>query len=97
MGAFADVVAVIRQDKMPLFINDPGFVEKGAVAGLGPDFLKAGSAGGRLLAEVLGGKDPAALPLQKDLDTLLYVNKAAAAAAGVQVPQSVLARAAKVF
>ena len=97
MGAFADVVAVTGQDKMPLFINDPGFVEKGAVAGLGPDFLKAGSAGGRLLAEVLGGKDPAALPLQKDSDTLLYVNQAAAAAAGVKVPQSVLARAAKVL
>ena len=97
MGAFADVVAVTRQDGMPLFINDPGFVEQGAVAGVGPDFAQAGRSGGRLLAAVLGGKDPAAMPLQKDSDTLLYVNTAAAAAAGVQVPQAVLERAARVF
>ena len=97
MGAFEDVVAVTGQNRMPLFINDPGFVDKGAVAGLGPDFAKAGASGGRMLAEVLGGKNPASLPLQQELDTLLYVNREAAAAAGVQVPQAVLARAAKVF
>ena len=97
MGAFDDVVAVTRRDKMPLFINDPGFVEKGAVAGLGPDFAKAGRAGGRLLAEVLDGKDPATMPLQLDSDTLLCVNRAAAAAVDFQVPEAVLARAAKVF
>ena len=97
MGAFADVVGVTKQDEMPLFINDPGFVDKGAVAGVGPDFKKAGIAGGRMLAEVLGGKEPAGMPLQKDSDTLLYVNQAAAAAAGVQVPQAVLDGAAMVF
>jgi len=97
MGAFEDVVAVTGQSRMPVFINDPGFVDKGAVAGLGPDFAKAGASGGRMLAEVLGGKDPASLPLRQELNTLLYVNREAAAAAGVQVPQVVLARAAKVF
>jgi len=97
MGVFDDVVAVTRRNEMPLFINDPGFVAQGAVAGLGPDFAKAGRAGGRLLAEVLGGQDPATTPLQLGADTLLYVNRAAAAAVGVQAPQAVLERAAKVF
>ena len=97
MGVFDDVVAVTKRNEMPLFINDPGFVAQGAVAGLGPDFAKAGRAGGRLLADVLGGQDPATTSLQLDADTLLYVNRAAAAAAGVQVPQAVLERAARVF
>jgi putative ABC transport system substrate-binding protein len=96
MAAFADVLAAAGEHRVPVFINDPGFVEQGAVAGLGPDFRKAGVAGGRLLAEVLDGRRPGALPLRRCSATQLYVNPAAAAALGVRLPAAVLDRAAAV-
>ncbi len=95
MAAFDDVVSVTGGAGIPLFINDPGFVKKGALAGLGPDFTKAGLAGGRMLADVLDGGNPASIPLERNLDTLLEVNKTAAAALGISFPQPILDRAAE--
>lgn len=97
MGAFADVAAVCRADRVPLFINDTAFVERGAVAGVGPDFASAGRAGGRLLAQVLDGRDTATTPLQLDRATLLYVNETAADAVDMRLPQAAIDSAARIL
>ena len=96
MGEFAAVARLARRAGVPLFINDVSFVGRGAVAGLGPDFAHAGVAGGRLLARVLDGADPASLPLHLDDATLLSVNEAAARAVGLEIPEAVRDRATSV-
>lgn len=95
------IVKIGHDTRTPVFTGETGGVERGAVASVGLDYIEVGRIGGLMVADVLEGKKPG------DIDSLIaftrmsgfkvVVNKPAAAAMGVTVPDAVLKRATKII
>jgi ABC-type uncharacterized transport system substrate-binding protein len=58
------VITTCRQARIPVFSQLPGDPRRGTIFDLGFDFYQAGRVCGELAAEVLGGTDPATVPIR---------------------------------
>lgn len=100
-AALETVVKVGQETKTPVFTGEPRGVERGAIATVGVDYIHVGKLAGHMVAEILNGKKPGditpVLAYESMPKPLVVVNKRAAAAVGITIPQSVLARATKVI
>ncbi len=97
-SAYDAILKSARAAKLPLFSTDTTTVARGGVASFGVDEYKEGVAWAKELAiPVLLGRDAATLVPFYYKERELYVNTAAAAAAGITIPPAVLSRAAKTF
>ena len=77
MSAIDTVIATARAAHVPVFTITPGPPERGTLFDLGIDFHALGEVHGRLAADVLGGADPAAIPIldvQAQVPRRLVVN-----------------------
>jgi len=93
LQSFDAIVKTTRDAKLPLFINDPEFTSRGALACVGLGWYPAGKAGGILAARVLRGEDPATIPFQEVVERKLVLNQEAAARLGMVFPPDVVASA----
>jgi putative ABC transport system substrate-binding protein len=91
--AFEAIVKIGRQNKLPVYAGDTDSVPRGAVAALGFNYFDVGRQTGKIVARVLNGEKPGAIPVQGVEITELFVNPAAAEAMGVKIPEPVVARA----
>jgi putative ABC transport system substrate-binding protein len=94
--AIESVVQVCEDNDIPLFASDVGMARKGAISGLGLDYYVNGQEAGKLAARVLGGEDPANIPISTTPMTIVYLCPDAAARMGVTIPQAVLDTATEV-
>jgi ABC-type uncharacterized transport system substrate-binding protein len=69
-SALGSVIATARQANVPVFSILPGDPERGTIFDLGCDFYEAGRQVGFLAADVLGGADPAAIPIRDVVDVV---------------------------
>ena len=60
-GAVLD--AATRQ-QIPMMFNGTFWVERGALAGYGPDFYESGRQAARLVSKILNGESPANIPVE---------------------------------
>ncbi len=95
LQGFDGIVKATRSAKVPLFINDPEFTARGAVACVGLGWYPAGKAGAALAARVLRGEDPRNIPFQEVAMQKLVLNQEAAKSLGIVFPPDVIAAAAK--
>ena len=84
---------VAGEARIPVFSVDSEFIEKGALAVLGPDYYQTGYEGGEYLARVLKGEDTAQLPILQTQKTRFIFSPDAAAALGITVPPEPLKKA----
>jgi len=84
LGAF---VQVARTNRIPLFVGDEGSVEKGGIATLGIDYYELGRETGKLVVEVLNGKDISKLPVVVGSSGKLVVNKEAMEFFNITIPK----------
>ena len=61
---FDSVVKVARDARLPLFIDDPVLVERGALAAVGVGWYEAGRAAAPVIKRVLEGESPARIPFE---------------------------------
>ncbi|MGD9920455.1 MAG: ABC transporter substrate-binding protein [Pseudorhodoplanes sp.] len=101
LAALEAVVKVGEETKLPIFTHETRGVERGALASVGLNYRELGRIAGVMVADILAGKKAGdispVLAHQKLPKLSLVVNKKAAAAMGVTIPQSVLGRADKVI
>ncbi|MGE4553096.1 MAG: ABC transporter substrate-binding protein [Desulfovibrionaceae bacterium] len=98
ISALESAIKVCRQSKLPLFTGDTDSVERGSVAAVAIDYYQMGRQTADMAARILRDhEDPGDMPVQTIRQFGLYVNKSAAAAMGVAIPPSILARATKVI
>ncbi|MCX6624270.1 MAG: ABC transporter substrate-binding protein [Acidobacteria bacterium] len=95
LQAFSGIAQVAASKHMPLIINDPEFVSKGALAAVGIGWKESGRAGGQLAARVLDGDSPAAIPMQNYVVTKLVLNHKVAGRLHIRFPDWMLAEAAR--
>lgn len=97
VSALESAVGVAVGAKLPLYAADTDSVARGALAAVGFNYFDVGVQTAALVDRVLKGDDPGAIPVVFASGTDLQVNKATAAAIGLDLPQAVLARASKVI
>ena len=64
-AAFESVIAAAKEKKVPVFSPSPFEIMKGASAAIFPDFQEGGVVAGHMIAKILKGESPAAMPFYK--------------------------------
>jgi putative ABC transport system substrate-binding protein len=98
ISALESAIKVCTQNRLPLIVGDVDSVDRGAIAAVAVDYYKMGLQTGDMVYRILvEGVAPGEMPVEFLNDLNLHVNKKAAAAMGVTLPEATVARAAKVI
>ncbi len=97
VSALESAIGVAAEAKLPLYAGDVDSVGRGALAAVGFNYADVGIQTAALVDRVLKGEAPSAIPVTFAAGSDLQVNKKAAAAIGLTIPQAVLDRATKVI
>jgi ABC-type uncharacterized transport system substrate-binding protein len=87
------LVELTLQHQIPSISQFRLFVESGGLMTYGPNVLELYRQEGRLVARILKGSSPAALPIERPAQIELIVNRRAARALGVTLTPTILVRA----
>jgi ABC-type uncharacterized transport system substrate-binding protein len=93
LQGFDAIAKAARDAKLPLIINDPEFVLKGALVAVGIGWYETGKAASRVLARVLRGEQPRNIPFEEVAVKKLVLNQKVATTLGITFPAD-MARAA---
>lgn len=96
VSAIESVIGAAEAKKVPVIAGEGDSVQRGAMATFGIDYTELGKQTGQMAAKVLGGADPATLPVETQQTPKLYVNPAAAERAGITLPDALVKRADEV-
>ncbi len=88
--AFDGLARQLTDGRVPLVIDSPEFLKRGALAVVGVGYYQSGFAAAEPLARVLNGEKPAAIPLRNVTDKKILFNKEVAAKLGIAFPPEVL-------
>lgn len=96
-SAIGAVVKICNDAKIPVIGSERAHIDNGGLATIGIDYFLLGKQTGKMAARVLKGEKPAEIPVEDSKDLKLIVNKKAAAAIGIDVPEAVLSKADEVI
>ena len=100
VSALSALVEVATDNGIPVMSADPSSAETiGVLAAWGFDYYKMGRATGKMIAEIIEGKDPGKIPtgfMTDPSDTDLLINLDVAKKLGLSFPKSVLNTANKI-
>jgi putative tryptophan/tyrosine transport system substrate-binding protein len=91
------IIARAGQHKLPAVYYDRYFVTAGGLISYGPDLVDQYRQAAGYIDRILKGEKPADLPVQMPTKYQIVLNLKAAKALGLDVPQSILARADEVI
>ena len=97
VSALEAVIAVGKENKLPVFSGDTDSVTRGTIASIGFDYFQVGLQTGAVVVRVLKGEKPGDIAVQNASGTDLFVNPKAAASMGVTLPDAIVKRAKKVI
>ena len=92
-AGFAGLIKAANECKVPVFSPAPFEVLQGAVAAFFPDFQEGGVEAGKMIARILKGESPAAIPFYRVKTTKLAVNPGGAGKVGVTLPPDMVKQA----
>ena len=95
-AGFAGVIQVARDCRIPVFSPSPFEVMQGAVLSFAADFQEGGVVAGKMIARILKGESPAAIPFYRVQSTKLVVNPGDASRIGVTLPPGLVKEANEV-
>lgn len=96
-----EAIVKIGQDvKLPVFTGETGGVKRGALGSVGLDYMAVGRLAGNMVADVLEGAEPgqidSVIAYQVADKFKVVINRGAAQRMGIELPESVLAKATEV-
>jgi len=97
VAALEAVIKVAEENDIPVIAGEGDSVERGALATFGIDYYELGKQTGEMAIKVLSGEDPAGMPIETQKNMKLYLNKKAAEAMGVEIPEDLLSEADELF
>lgn len=101
VAALESIIKIGEDVDLPIFAGETGAVGRGVVASVGLDYVGLGRITGHIVARVLNGENPGDIDAVIGYEVLddfkVVVNMKAAEAMGIEVPESVLARATEVI
>ncbi|WP_066302426.1 ABC transporter substrate-binding protein [Arthrobacter luteolus] len=90
VSAIDSVVEAAESQQVPLVVGDSATVKAGGAATYGLDYEQLGYQTALMAIKILEGEDPAGMPVEKQTESLLVINKGAAERMGVTIPQELL-------
>ncbi|MGI9860535.1 ABC transporter substrate-binding protein [Moorella naiadis] len=97
VSSIAGVLQVTEQHKIPVIAGESGTVEAGVLGTIGIDYYKLGEQTGQMALRVLKGEKPQDMPIEKQKDLSIVLNAKTAAALGINIPEDLQKKAAKIF
>jgi len=97
VSAIDAVVAAAENAGVPFLMADPTSLEFGPVLATGFDYYRHGRITGAVVADVLSGRRPDAIPVTYQSGAEIHVNLDAAGKIGLTVPTAILERASGLF
>lgn len=97
VSAFEAIVGVAEENDLPLISGDTDSVSRGAVAAVGFDYYQVGLQTADVVLRVLKGENPGQIPVTFATGSDLVLNKKAAEAQGLELPEALLERATKII
>jgi putative tryptophan/tyrosine transport system substrate-binding protein len=94
LQGFDALAKVARDARLPLIINDPEFVARGALAAVGLGWYQAGRAAAPLIVRVMRGESPQGIPFEEVAVKKLVLNREVAKTLGITFPADLEAEAA---
>ena len=91
------LAAICRQRRVPLISGWASIARAGALMTYGPNLADAYRRVAYQVVRILGGADPAILPIERPTNFELVVNRCTAAALGLELPPLILAQADEVI
>ena len=95
LQALEGVIKPTASAKVPLVLNDPEFVDRGALLGVGLSWHDSGLAAGKMAARVLRGESPATMPILALAKRRVVLNHEMARKLGIVFPPALLEEAKK--
>lgn len=89
LQGFDAIAKAARDAKLPLIINDPEFVQRGALVAVGIGWYETGKGASKLLARVLRGEQPRNIPFEEVAVKKLVLNQEVAKALGITFPPEI--------
>ncbi|MBN8443775.1 MAG: ABC transporter substrate-binding protein [Thauera sp.] len=96
VSAYESLVKVGNDAKIPMIAADTDSVKRGAIAAIGIDYRKLGVQTGNIVARILKGEKPGAIPSETSSTLELFVNPGAAEKQGVKLSDALLKSAAQI-
>ena len=90
VSAIDSVVEAAETQQVLLVVGDSATVKAGGAATYGLDYEQVGYQTALMAIKILEGEEPATMPVEKQTESLLVVNKGAAERMGVSIPQELL-------
>ena len=91
-----DAIAKAAHDaKLPLIINDPEFVHRGALVAVGIGWYETGKAASKVLSRVLRGEQPRNIPFEEVAVKKLVLNQEIAKGLGITFPPDIVQAASQ--
>jgi putative tryptophan/tyrosine transport system substrate-binding protein len=92
---FDAIVKAARAAKLPLIINDPEFVQRGALIAVGISWYQSCGAASKVLARVLRGEQPRNIPFEEVAVKKLVLNQEVAKTLGITFPPDMVQAASQ--
>jgi ABC-type uncharacterized transport system substrate-binding protein len=86
LQAFSAIAKVTADHRLPLIINDPEFVSKGALLAVGIGWYRSGYEAGKMASRVLRGESPALIPMSNVAERKIVLNDGVARRLGISFP-----------
>ena len=96
VSALESLIGVARQAKLPVYCGDTDSVARGCIGTIGFDYFQVGVQTAAIVARVLQGENAGDIAIDVARGTDLVLNRVAAAAFGVTIPEDMLANAKKI-
>lgn len=96
-SSFPTIVQPAKRAKIPVFGFMGSMSAQGAVVILTRDYADMGHDSGQIAARVMRGAKPAEIPLLQSRKTRLFINREAARATGLLIPENLIKSADRVF
>lgn len=91
------LIGKANKERLPLIVSEESRVRTGALASYGPDFRLIGAQSAKLVVKVLKGTKPADIPIETPDPLVLTINRSAAKAISLKIPDKILERADRIF
>jgi putative ABC transport system substrate-binding protein len=95
LQGFDGIVKAARDAKLPIIINDPEFVPRGALVAVGIGWHETGKAASKILARVLRGELPRNIPFEEVAVKKLVLNHEVAKSLGITFPPDIVQAASR--
>ena len=92
-SSMAVVTDIFNKADIPYYVSADSMVKDGGLATYGIDYTVLGNETAKMIADILGGADPATMTVKKMSDMSVYVNTDTAKEIGVEIPKAVLDKA----